>query len=159
MSELGNLYKIYYTITQTKEDEENREEFNAIPVKIRNKNGDGSYRFYNEEGETVNIKANHLNGAFLDNKILSQTPSMTAYLITEDKDMFELVTNEVPPKDKEDGLAVLKQQMKRLVEDSLTKFIEQLKRATEGIVVEEPTAIEASEVNVTCSEGCGCSHD
>ena len=158
MSNLEELYKVFYKMTQTEKEEENKEEFSAISLKIRNKNKDGSYRFYDEDGQTVSIKAQHLNGVFLTNNLISESPSITSYLITEDKEMFELVTGVVPPKDKEEeeGLASLKHQMKNIVEDSLTQFIERLKRATENIDVKDAIALTEEEINVKheCSHGC-----
>ena len=153
MGDLGNIYKIFFRLEQfvdeeTKEDG-TRETFNAIELKVRNKNK-FSYRYYDEDGETKTINNGHLNGVFIDNLLMSTEPSVTAYVISTDKDMFEVVTGKVPAKDEEEekGLADFKESLKKIAEDTLARYIEKIQRLMSSMVP-QPTVTVSEEANGT----------
>lgn len=161
--DLGVIYKVYFKLTPGETEEENKEEFGAIPLNIRNHSTKNGYRYYNENGETISIKNEFLNRAFIENNLVSEKPSLSSYIITEDKDMYELVTGIIPPKDEEEeeGLKNFRLQMKQLVEDALVDLLRRVKYITEkaGANIEESEFVKPEEVEVKC--GCsdkGCSH-
>lgn len=134
MGDLGTLYKIYFSIF-TNENNETLEEFGARQLKIRNHNSH-SYRYYDEDGKTVSIDKEKLGGVYVQHLLDKNPPQFISYFITEDKDAYELVSGEVPPKDDEEkeGLEKLKNGLRSFVDKAIKDFVEESKRSLDKIV-------------------------
>jgi len=127
MGDLGYLYKVYYKMF-TAHEVENKEEFSAIKLKIRNRNVN-SYRFYDENGETIAIDNKMFGGVYLKYDLESEQPSIISSFITDDVDMYQVVSGEIPPKNEEEkkSLEELKNGLKGIVEKALQDMLEKVK--------------------------------
>lgn len=132
MGDLGHLYKVYLKVITKKEQEESEEEFGCTPLKIRN-NNKVSYRFYDEEGNTENINKGLIDGVFIKYELEQEEPALIASFVTEEKDLYNLISGIEPPKDEEEekGLEDLKQSLRDVIKQGLEKMITNVKKAVD----------------------------
>lgn len=143
MGDLNDIFKIFFTLKQ-RDDETNEEIFSASKLKVRNRNND-SYRYY-ENDETKKILKKHMGGVFVEQNLMVEDASITAYVITDDLDMYKIVTGEEPPRDEEEekGLEDFKDQLRKLTEQYLTDYIEKV-RNTANLVTAKAKIIAEQE--------------
>ena len=137
MGNLKNLYKIFYKMYTEVGDEESGDktitEFNGVPVKVRNKNKDGSYRYYEEDGSTVTIKKNMMGGVYLEYGLDQTPPFVIGYFITENEDVFKKVVKQEMDK----TITELKKGLEETVLNGIEKLVKRNQRAMETLLDEK----------------------
>lgn len=145
--DLGYLYKVYFSIAT--ENDVTKEDFGVEKYKIRNKNNSG-YRYYDKNNETLKIGYDLIGGVFVIHELQEDPPKIVAYFMSDDKDLYELVSGEVPPKNKEEeeGLKQLKNGLRRTAEEEIKKIVDANKK-----VLEEIAEIQKKNENGEKKEG------
>jgi len=145
MGDLPNIYKIYYKVF-TKNNFQDFE-FSVKVLKVRNRLKDGGYSFYNDDGDTVKIEKKMLGGVFLQYALEEKEPYVEAYFIEDDKDLYELISNIIPPQDEEETnyLTKLEEGLREIVNDGLVNLIESVKQQAEYISEKEENVEEKND--------------
>lgn len=147
----GYVYKVYLKIFTNSSGEISEEVFNAEKFRIRNISNMG-YRYYDENNNTHTIRQDMLGGVFLLNELEKVEPSYSAYFITDEKDLYDLVTGEMPPKNDEEkiGLEKLQKDMRAMVDKGIEKVVQAIKKSLD--VYAEKQESEEEIQNDTNSE-------
>ncbi len=160
MGDLGNLYKLYFKV-YTKINDEATDETNLFQdteeiygseiYKIRNRNKD-TYRYYDSNGNTQKIHRANIDGVFIENGMLEEVPFIACFIMTDDKDMNDLFTGVIFPKDEEEkkGLDNLKEYMRKYVEKAVEKLVLKIKNTMEKQIPEDKN--ENNKEDKTISE-------
>jgi len=144
--DLGYVYRVFFKVTGNQETGENIEEFGVRKLNIRNINNAG-YRYYDEKGETQSISKELLGGVFMTYGHTDKPPYLMSWFITDDEEMYKLISGEVPPKseDEQKGLEDLKTGLQAVVIKSMENMIQYIKDTNETIVKNELAKHECTE--------------
>lgn len=154
MGKLGVLYKVTYEMKpKTTEDVENpnEEKLSVSYLDIRNRNADGSYRYYDENRVTVNMKPEMMGGVFIESDLQAVgSEFVRAFFITDDVKYDNLINNKVEyKKGDQEHIDEIKNGLRKFCEDYVTQIIEESKRIAEKIKGEDGAVVNVDTVEET----------
>jgi len=136
MGQLGELFRIAYEV-KLNENKENEERLFVERLKIRNRNADGSYRYY-DNGETVKFNPFLKGGVFIESNFTEGKEYIKSFFITDNEVYANIIERDNTGHEKDlviynEVLTGLREFAEEHAEDVAKQKLSQIKEKTKAV--------------------------
>lgn len=137
MSKLGNIFRIAYEV-KLDENKENVERLFVERLKIRNRNADGTIRYYNEVGETIKFNPFLEGGVFVESDFTDGKECIKTFFMTINETYAKIVESDNTGHERDQAiydevLSGLRKIAEEHAENIAKQKLSQIKEKTKGV--------------------------